>query len=135
MPNQSRKHRGLRTQKVIAEYLALNGWPYAESTGAGRTGNDITGTPGLAIEIKARTGFNPMAWVKQAAANPGLPLVMFRPNGMGETTTASWPCIIRLADLITLLRDAGYGTPSVGSIDELPRPGDGSMVELVGEEL
>ena len=42
MPSQSRKHRGYRTQKVGAEHLAANGFPYAESTGAGRSGTDIT---------------------------------------------------------------------------------------------
>jgi hypothetical protein len=110
MATQSRKHRGLRTQKVVAEYLALNGWPYAESTGAGRSGSDITGVPALAIEVKARAAFDPMAWVRQAASSEGLPLVTFRPNGMGEQSVASWPCIIRLADLVDLLHGSGYGT-------------------------
>ena len=44
MPSQSRKHRGYRTQKLVAEYLAKRGFPFAESTGAGRSGTDITGT-------------------------------------------------------------------------------------------
>lgn len=108
---QHRKHRGMRTQKVVAEHLAANGWPFAESTGSGRAGADITGTPGLAIEVKARANFEPVAWVRQAAANPGLPMVTFRPNGMGETSVASWPVILRLADVIKLLRLAGYGDP------------------------
>jgi hypothetical protein len=63
----------------------------------------------LAIEVKARADFNPMAWVRQASLNNGLPIVTFRPNGMGETTVANWPCILRLSDLIELLRAAGYG--------------------------
>lgn len=118
MPSQSRKHRGLRSQKVVAEYLKVNGWPYAESTGAGRSGSDVTGVPGLALEVKARAGFDPMAWVRQAAANPGLPMVAFRPNGMGETTVGSWPCIVRLADLVQLLRAAGYGGPASTTTEE-----------------
>jgi len=51
---QSRKHRGYRSQKVVAQYLAANGFPYAESTGAGRQGSDITGTVGIDWVIKAR---------------------------------------------------------------------------------
>ena len=35
MPSQSRKHRGYRSQAVVAQYLAAHGWPYAEPTGAG----------------------------------------------------------------------------------------------------
>jgi len=106
---QSRKHRGYKTQKIVADHLAARGWPFAESTGAGRSGSDITGTPGLAIEVKARADFSPMAWVRQASANEGLPLVTFRPNGMGEASVNIWPCIILLGDLIDLLHAAGYG--------------------------
>ena len=108
-PSQSRKHRGFRTRKVVAEHLAARGWPFAESTGAGRSGSDITGVPGLAIEVKARADFNPMAWVRQACLNDGLPLVTFRPNGLGEASVDQWPCILRFGDLITLLHAAGYG--------------------------
>ena len=109
MPSQSRKNRAMRTQLVIAQHLAANGWPFAESTGSGRSGSDILGVPGLAIEIKARANFDPMAWCRQAAMNPGLPMVMFRPNGMGETSIESWPVILRMGDAVALLRAAGYG--------------------------
>ena len=108
-PTPSRKHRGFRTQKVVAEHLAARGWPFAESTGSGRSGSDITGVPGLAIEVKARADFNPMAWVRQASLNNGLPMVTFRPNGMGEQSIGTWPVIIRMNDLIDLLHAAGYG--------------------------
>ena len=114
MASQSRKHRGLRTQLLTANYFKDNGWPFAESTGPGRSGVDVTGLPGISMEVKARADLNPMAWVRQAQQSPGLPLVCFRPNGMGETTVASWPCIVRLEDLVTLLRASGYGTPLPG---------------------
>ena len=54
MPSQSRKHRGYRSQKVLANYLVDNGFPFAESTGAGRSGSDITGCVGIDFEVKAR---------------------------------------------------------------------------------
>ena len=86
MPSQSRKHRGYRTQKVWAEYLAENGFPYAESTGAGRGGTDITGTVGIDWEIKARTGFNPAAAIAQLKdrESDDLGIVVLRLNGQGE---------------------------------------------------
>lgn len=116
MVTQHRKHRGMRTQSIVAQYLAANGWPYAESAGAGRSGSDITGCPDLAVEVKARAGLDPLAWVKQAetAADGRLPLVAFRPNGMGEHPE-DFVAFLRFGDLVELLRAAGYGESTDGS--------------------
>jgi hypothetical protein len=111
VPSQSRKHRGYRTQKVWANFLATKGFPFAESTGAGRTGSDITGTIGIDWEIKARTGFNPAAAIKQLKErdNGDLGIVVLRLNGQGEKSVADWVTILRGEDLVWLLREAGYG--------------------------
>ena len=106
--SQHRKARGMRTQKVVAEYLQANGWPFAESTGAGRSGADITGTVGLSFEVKARSDLNPIGWVKQAEKNTGLPVVVFRSNGQGEDA-GKYLAMLRFGDLVELLREAGYG--------------------------
>lgn len=110
MTTQSRKRRGMRTQKNVAAYLAERGWPYAESAGAGRSGSDVTGTPDIAVEVKARTGFDPLAWVRQAAeaADGRLPFAVMRCNGQGEDA-GKYIALIRLEDLVPVLRDAGYG--------------------------
>jgi hypothetical protein len=55
----------MRSQKVVANWLVEHGFPYAESTGAGRSGSDVTGVPGLLIEVKARRAFSPLAWLRQ----------------------------------------------------------------------
>lgn len=111
MPSQSRKHRGLRSQKVVADYLAAHGWPYAEPTGAGRQGSDILGTPDIAVEVKARAGFDPLAALRQAAdaADGRLPFAVLRLNGQGEATVHEWVAVIRFGDLVRVLREAGYG--------------------------
>ena len=106
----SRKKRGAETQEAVARWLREHGWPFAESAGAGRPGIDITGTPGLAVEVKARREFSPLAWVRQASTRPGLPFVVHRPDGLGPARVADWPVTMRLADFTLLLRDAGYGT-------------------------
>lgn len=100
----------MRTQKLVAEYLRANGWPFAESAGAGRSGADITGTPDVCVEIKARSDLSPLAWVRQAegAADGRLPLVAFRCNGQGEDAS-KYLAMVRLGDLVELLRSAGYG--------------------------
>lgn len=111
--SQSRKKRGRETELLAARYLAENGWPYAMPTGAGASGIDITGTPGLAWEVKARTGFDPMANLRQAIRNAddAMPLVLLRPNGVGPAQIGIWPVFTTLDNAIWLLRKAGYGDP------------------------
>ena len=112
MASQSRKHRGYRSQKVLANYLVDNGFPFAESTGAGRSGTDVTGTIGIDWEVKARTGFNPaaaIAQLKDRENDKDLGVVVLRLNGQGEKSVGDWVCLLRLEDAVKLLRDAGYG--------------------------
>lgn len=110
---QARKHRGLRSQKVVAEWFQGHGFVYAESAGAGRSGSDITGTPGLNIEVKARRGFSPLAWLRQAhaASLKGLPFVVFRNDGQGEANVGEWGVVMRLDRFTDLLKEAGYLPP------------------------
>jgi hypothetical protein len=115
--SQHRKHRGYRSQKVVAQYLEANGFPYAEPTGAGRQGTDILGTVGIDWEVKARRGLVITELVRQldARAQDGLLGVgVIRPDGMGETNVHLWPAVLTLADLVALLRAAGYGLPPAG---------------------
>jgi hypothetical protein len=112
MASQARKHRGYRSQKVLANYLVDNGFPFAESTGAGRSGTDVTGTIGIDWEVKARTGFNPaaaIAQLKDRENDKDLGVVVLRLNGQGEKSVGDWVCLLRLEDAVKLLRDAGYG--------------------------
>lgn len=108
---QSRKHRGRQTEHLVADYLRERGWPFAEAVGAGRSGSDITGTPDVAVEVKARAGFDPKAALEQAeaAADGRLPFAVTRLNGQGPASIEEWPAVIRFGDLVRLLRAAGYG--------------------------
>jgi hypothetical protein len=114
MASQSRKHRGYRSQKVFAQYIRTL-FPYAEPTGAGRQGRDILGTPGVWFELKARTGFNPLAALKQiekekaeiTTADKGV--AVLRMNGQGEANIGEWVVCMRVDTLTELLKEAGYG--------------------------
>lgn len=111
---QHRKHRGYNSQHLVAGYLRANGFPYAESTGAGRTGTDITGCVGLDWEIKARRALNLAALMRQMderALHGVLAQAVIRPDGMGPATVHLWPTVTTLADHVALLRAAGYGMP------------------------
>ena len=116
--SQARKVRGMASQRIVADWFKANGFPFAESTGAGRAGVDVTGMPGVAIEVKARRGFNLTGWLKQATSERrhGLPVVIVRPDGYGPARIAEWGCVLTLADMSQLLREAGYGTP-VSTLD------------------
>ena len=110
MTSQSRKHRGYRTQKVVAEYLQANGFPHAESTGAGRSGTDVTGIVGVDIEVKARTGLDLPALMRQMkdrAEDDILGIGVLRLNGQGENA-AEYVAVLRFEDLVMLLRDSRY---------------------------
>lgn len=114
-PSRHRVRRGAETQRAVAAYLAANGWPYATDAGAGRAGSDILNVPGLAIEVKARRDLNLLEWLRQASTGEGaLPLVAHRPDGMGTASVPDWPVTLRLADVVVLLRQAGYGDPLDG---------------------
>jgi hypothetical protein len=111
MPSQSRKHRGYKSQDILADKLVTEGWPYAKSTGAGRTGTDVTGTIGIDWEVKARKDFNPSAAIKQLKERGDgeiLPIAVLRLNGQGPASIGDWPAVLRLDDLIRLLKEAGY---------------------------
>jgi hypothetical protein len=113
MAGNSRKQRGAETQKLVAEHLRDNGWPWATDIGAGRNGSDILNTPGLKIEVKARRDLDLTGFLKQASSAPGLGVscVVVRPDGYGPAKIGDWPVILRFEDWITLLRQAGFGDP------------------------
>lgn len=113
MSNASRKARGMSSQAVVARWFRDHGFVYAESAGAGRSGSDVTGVPGLNIEVKARRAFSPLAWLRQAhaAKGGGLPFVVFRCDGQGEANVGEWPVLIRLDEFTKVLREAGYFPP------------------------
>jgi hypothetical protein len=104
-----RKERGRETEKLLAAYWKPRGFPFAEATGAGRSGTDVTGMPGISVEVKATRACAPADWIRQAGRRPGLPFAVWRADGLGARHIDQWPVIIRLDEFTRLLRAAGYG--------------------------
>ena len=102
MASQARKHRGFRTERVVAEYLST--WWTGACVGRG-SGKDVINVP-FDVEVKARAGFQPLAYLKQLKARTStsgeLGFGVIRLNGQGEDA-AEYCAIIRLADLLPLL--------------------------------
>lgn len=105
--SQSRKHRGFRTERVVADYLRL--WWEGASVGRGN-GRDILNVP-FDCEVKARTGLDIKGTLRQIEARTTesglLGFACFRLNGQGEQPS-DYVAMLRLGDLVQLLLDAGY---------------------------
>ena len=113
-----RKDRGLRTERVVAAYLSY----WWRSAGVGRgAGKDITNVP-FDIEVKARSAFQPLEWLRQAtkrADGKELPFVVARMNGQGEDAS-EYLAFMRFGDLVQLLLQAGYGDIQKDSVQLEP---------------
>jgi hypothetical protein len=91
----------------VAEYLSQ----YWHGAAVGRgNGKDVVNVP-FDLEIKARTAFSPMEWLRQSRKrtekNQELNLVVCRMNGMGENV-AEYLAFLQFSDLVQLLIKAGY---------------------------
>ena len=98
----SRRARGFRTERVVAQYLSTV-WEGA-TVGRG-SGKDIVNVP-FDCEVKSRTSFQPLSYLKQLKARTvisgELGFGVIRLNGQGENVQ-DYACIIRLEDLLPLL--------------------------------
>lgn len=107
MPSQARKNRGLRTERVVAQYLSQ--WWKGAAVGRGN-GKDCINVP-FDLEVKARSQFDPMGFLRQSRKRTEksgeLSLVVCRMNGQGEDA-AEYLAFMQFSDLVQLLIKAGY---------------------------
>jgi hypothetical protein len=137
----TRKQRAHDTERAVAQWFRENGWPYAEPVGAGRDGSDVTGIPGLCVEVKARRDLNLPQWLRQHSNSLAdgdaqawqLPLVVHRPDGYGPARIAEWPVTMRLDDFTALLHEAGYGSANVETGMGQGRARDGGQGQTTPE--
>ena len=114
---RSRKDRGFRTERVVAAYLSR--WWGNASIGRG-AGKDIHNVP-FDIEVKARSDFQPLAWLKQVekrTQGKELSAVVCRMNGQGEDAS-QYLAFMRFQDLIQLLLPI-YGDINKDSVELEP---------------
>ena len=107
MPSQHRKHRGFRTERVVADYLSQ--WWEGATVGRGN-GKDCINVP-FDLEVKARSQFDPMGFLRQSRKRTEksgeLSLVVCRMNKQGEDA-AEYLAFLKFSDLVQLLVKAGY---------------------------
>ena len=128
MANNSRRTRGFRTERVVAQYLSTV-WSGA-TVGRG-SGKDVVNVP-FDIEVKARAGFQPLAYFKQLKARTDksgeIGFACLRLNGQGENAE-EYACVIRLGDLLPLLQ------LKYGHIDNEPTDADIDRCEGCGSYM
>jgi hypothetical protein len=75
------------------------------------------------IEVKARSDFNPMEWIRQSRRrtekNHELNVVVCRMNGQGEDA-AEYLAFVKFSDLVELLVEAGYADICQDTVDLIP---------------
>lgn len=105
MMSQHRKHRGYKTQRLVADYLK-NWWQNAYSTGAGEAGSDIKGVP-FDVEVKATKSWSPKTWLDQSKARTAktgeLGFCVIRLTGQGESSVGDYAALLPLSALVELL--------------------------------
>ena len=112
------KAKGTAAESALVKFLNGQGFPGAERralSGSNDMG-DITGTPCLAWEVKNHKSYAFPAWLKETAiekenARADFGILVAKPNGIGHANVGDWWAILSVADMVDLLRFAGYGDP------------------------
>jgi hypothetical protein len=90
--------KGTGAETAVVTYLSEHGWPYAErrSLNGSQDRGDVTGMPGLAVEVKyANAGIRMGSWLTEtgierlnARADHGI--LVIKPVGMGDRNVHQW---------------------------------------------
>lgn len=109
------RRKGARCENDVVNWLREQGFPHAERRIAGMDNDtgDITGIPGLVIEVKDRQKHDFPAYMRQlteemTAADVDTGLVIAKKKG--TTNVGEWYAMMPVELAIELLRYYGYGT-------------------------
>lgn len=112
------RQKGTLAETAFVKYLIAHGFPHAERRALHGTEDkgDITGTVGLAWELKNHKTYNIPAWMKETQveadnAKADYGLLVVKPNRIGVDNVADWWVVLPARDAVKLLREAGYGDP------------------------
>lgn len=107
------KQKGTAAESAVVSFLRTQGFPYAERLAlqGGKDRGDVTGIPGIVIEVKAEQTYVLSSWlaecrveVENARAEYGF--VAAKPRMVGAMNTRSWYAIMNLGPFERLWRQA-----------------------------
>jgi hypothetical protein len=91
------KNKGTMAETTVVRYLRSTYWPHAErrALAGGQDKGDITGTPGLAWEVKAAKTICVPAWLRETEverenAKADHATLVIKPVGVGGTRVGEW---------------------------------------------
>jgi len=113
------KDIGTRAETAVVRYLRANGFEHAERRALrGRQdAGDITGTPGICWEVKARkrpiSDTDVAAWLVEteteaAAADAEIGVLVVRRPGVGEGNAGRWWAYLSAGTLARLATEGGF---------------------------
>lgn len=107
------KRKGTAAESAVVSYLNSRDWPYAERrTLAGKDDRgDITGIPGVVIEVKSHATMDLAGWLKEAERerlNDRANLGVVWHKKRGTTNPGEWYVTMSGETFAELLQNAGY---------------------------
>ena len=112
------RQKGTLAETAFVKFLIKHGFPHAERRALHGTEDkgDVTGTVGLAWEVKNHKTYQIPQWMKEAQveahnAKADYGLLVIKPNRVGADSVSDWWVVLPVGDAVKLLREAGYGNP------------------------
>lgn len=134
------KNKGTAGESAVVAYLRTAGFPYAERLAlqGGKDRGDITGIPGIVIEVKAVQEYAFNGWLSEARverdnAGADFGLVVAKPRMVGTTRTRQWYALMYAYDYLALLSQASKES---GDLTVWTREAKGNRISTtIGRDL
>lgn len=114
MSGRTSRNKGAQAERDVVHHLNRNGWPHAERRLGGRDNDtgDITGIPGVVLEVKDHKSLSLGAWVDQLAdekrrARAGDGAVVVKRKGTADRA-GEWFAVMSLDDYMGVLERLGH---------------------------
>lgn len=110
MANPS-KRKGTAAEVAVRDYLRVNGFPYAERLACegSKDRGDITGVPGVVVEVKSTKGHDLAGWLGELEAemgNAGTDIGVVWAKRRGTTDPGKW-YVVTTGEVFMRLLDEG----------------------------
>jgi hypothetical protein len=135
------KARGTAAESAVVKYLNENGFRYAERLAlqGGKDRGDITGIPGVVIEVKAVQEYAFNQWLTEARverdnAGADFGLVVAKPRLVGTTKTGQWYALMYAFDYLALVSQASKNSKKDIPVWKKDMSGS-SISTVIGREL
>lgn len=116
MAGRKSRNKGARAERAVVTYLRQHGFPHAERRIAGMDDDtgDVTGCPGVVIEVKDHATITLAAYMDQlreelAQANTEVGAAVVKRRG--QTDPGSWYAVMPFELWVRALRRLGHGSP------------------------